>query len=138
MRTSPAVTCLLTLIVGVTWASAEQRPEDRAPSETIESGRDTYVFYCAACHGRTGKGDGPVASSLKAVPPDLTTLSKRKRGRFPEADVTAFIIGRRPAAHGSGEMPVWGPLFRELNPYDSRIDARLSRLVEYLKSIQVK
>jgi mono/diheme cytochrome c family protein len=133
MRTSLAVTCLL--IVGVTWARAEQRAEDRAPSETIESGRDTYVFYCAACHGRTGKGDGPVASSLKAAPPDLTTLAKRKGGPFREAEVTAFIVGRRPAAHGSGEMPVWGPLFRELN---SRIDARLSRLVEYLKSIQVK
>jgi hypothetical protein len=35
-------------------------------------------------------------------------------------------------------MPVWGPLFRELNPHDSRIDVRLLRLVEYLKSIQAK
>ena len=63
---------------------------------------------------------------------------KRHPLQMGEAEVTAFIVGRRPAAHGSGEMPVWGPLFRELNPYDSRIDARLSRLVEYLKSIQVK
>jgi hypothetical protein len=41
-------------------------------------------------------------------------------------------------AHGTSDMPVWGPLFRELNPYDSRVDVRLSRLVDYLKSIQLK
>ena len=134
---SLAATCFLTLIVGLTWASAEQRPKDRASSETIESGRDTFVFYCAACHGRTGQGDGPVTASLKAAPPDLTTLAKR-RGRFREAEVTAFIMGRRPSAHGSSDMPIWGPLFRELNPYDSKIDVRLLRLVDYLKSIQRK
>ena len=64
MRTSLAAACFF--VIGVACAGAAQRPEDRAPSETIESGRDTYVFYCAACHGRAGKGDGPVASSLKA------------------------------------------------------------------------
>jgi mono/diheme cytochrome c family protein len=136
MRTSLAAACFF--VIGVAWAGAAQRPEDRAPSETIESGRDTFVFYCAACHGRAGKGDGPVVSSLKAAPPDLTTLAKRSGGRFREAEVTAFIIGRRPSAHGSSDMPVWGPLFRELNRSDSRIDVRLSRLVDYLKSIQVK
>ena len=138
MKTSLAAACLF--IVGATCAAAGQRPEDRAPSETIESGRDTYTFYCAPCHGRIGKGDGPVVPALKAAPPDLTTLAKRRGGRFPQADVTAFLtgIGRRPAAHGSSEMPVWGPLFRELNPFDSRIDVRLLRLVDYLQSMQVK
>jgi hypothetical protein len=75
---------------------------------------------------------------LAKAPPDLTTLEKRGGGRFDEAEITAFIIGRRPAAHGTSDMPVWGPLFRELNPYDSRVDVRLSRLVDYLKSIQLK
>lgn len=136
MRTSLAVACFF--VVGVTCASAGQRPKDRAPSENTESGRDTYLFHCAAYHGRTGKGDGPVVSTLKAAPPDLTTLAKRRGGRFPQSEVTAFIVGRRPAAHGSSEMPVWGPLFQELNPFDSRIDVRLLRLVDSLKSIQVK
>ena len=137
MRTSLTAACLF--VAGVTCGAAGQRPEDRVPSETtIESGRDTYLFHCAACHGRTGKGDGPVGSTLKAAPPDLTTLAKRRGGRFPQADVTVFIVGRRPSAHGSSDMPVWGPLFRELNPFDSRVDVRLSRLVDYLKSMQVK
>jgi mono/diheme cytochrome c family protein len=112
--------------------------QDRGPSEISESGRDTYVFHCASCHGRTGTGDGPVAAALKIAPPDLTTLAKRAGGRFPEAQVTAFILGRRAPSHGSREMPVWGPLFRELNPFDSQVDVRLSRLIEHLESIQVK
>jgi hypothetical protein len=79
-----------------------------------------------------------MVSVLTTAPPDLTTLAKRRGGRFDEADITAFIVGRRPLAHGTSDMPVWGPLFRELNPFDSRVDVRLSRLVSYLKSIQVK
>ena len=140
IRTRLAAACFL--VIGVMSASASQRPDDggnaAAPSGIIESGRETYVFHCAACHGRTARGDGPVAPVLKAVPPDLTTLAKRRGGRFEDAAVTAFIVGPRPEAHGTSEMPVWGPLFRELNPFDSRVDVRLSRLVDYLKSIQVK
>jgi mono/diheme cytochrome c family protein len=136
MTTSLAVAAFF--VAGVTCASAGQGAGDRAPSDIIESGRETYLFHCAACHGRTGKGDGPVVSSLKAAPPDLTTLAKRRGGRFPQAQISAFIVGRRPSAHGSSDMPVWGPLFQELNPFDSRIDVRLLRLVDYLKSIQVK
>lgn len=134
----PRLAAACVLVVGVTGATASQLSGDSGPSDTIESGRDTYVFHCAACHGRTARGDGPVAPALKIVPPDLTTIAKRRGGRFDDAEVTMFIVGRRRAAHGTSEMPVWGPLFRELNPYDSRVDVRLSRLVDYLESIQVK
>jgi mono/diheme cytochrome c family protein len=127
------------IVIGMTSVGAAQRPDDRAvPSENIESGRDTYAFHCAACHGRAGKGDGPVAPTLRAAPPDLTTIARRRGGRFPQAEVTALIVGRRPAAHGSSDMPVWGPLFRELNPFDSKVDVRLLRLVDHLQSIQIK
>lgn len=44
----------------------------RANKVSIERGRDRYIIYCAVCHGRTGKGDGPVGK--KYVPPtDLTS-----------------------------------------------------------------
>lgn len=137
MRSWIATACFLS--IGATCAGASQRPDTGAgPLQTIESGRDTYLFHCAACHGRTGTGDGPMVSVLTTAPPNLTTLAKRRGGRFNEAEVAAFIVGRRPLAHGTSEMPVWGPLFQELNPFDSRVDVRLSRLVAYLKSIQVK
>jgi mono/diheme cytochrome c family protein len=117
-----------------------QRPADQPPGDTIESGRETYLFHCASCHGRDGGGNGPVAPALKTRPPDLTTVARRRGGKFPEMEMIALVTGkgRVTPAHGSSDMPVWGPLFRELNPFDSRVDVRLNRLIGYLESIQVK
>lgn len=136
LSTTAALIAALELVC----ATAGQQSPPPGSNEVIESGRETYFFHCAACHGRNGKGDGPVVPALKAPPPDLTTLAKRRGGRYPRAEITAFITGkgRDLAAHGSGDMPVWGPLFRELNPFDSRIDVRLLRLNDHLESIQAK
>ncbi len=44
----------------------------RASKASIERGRNRYGIYCAVCHGKTGRGDGPVGK--KYVPPtDLTS-----------------------------------------------------------------
>ena len=43
-------------------ASAQDYPPDRA------RGKAVYERYCLACHGPTGRGDGPGAASLK-IPP---------------------------------------------------------------------
>lgn len=139
MLRSSAVAAFL-FVFGVPSAFTGQRPEERTPLETIEPGRDTYLFHCAPCHGRGGKGDGPVVPALKAPPPDLTTLATRGGGRFPRAEVSTFVTGRgrASAAHGSSDMPIWGPLFRELNPFDSKIDVRMIRLIDHLESIQMK
>ena len=67
-------------------------------------------------------------------------LAKRRGGRFSRAEVTAFVAGlsRTAPAHGSSDMPVWGPTFRAQEALDSRISVRLLNVVEYLESIQVK
>jgi mono/diheme cytochrome c family protein len=103
-------------------------------------GRDLFELYCASCHGRDGKGAGPVASSLKNPPPDLTTIARRT-GTFPRARVEAFITGEgeRPApSHGSKEMPVWGPIFRGLDSSEAMNKARIANIVTYIESIQAK
>ena len=38
----------------------------------LEKGRGLYKAHCAACHGDTGKGDGPGAGVLKPAPRDHT------------------------------------------------------------------
>jgi hypothetical protein len=55
-------------------------------------------------------------------------------------DIEAFVAGsgRAIAAHGSGVMPVWGPIFRSLDPSDLRVKVRIANLVDYLASIQTK
>ena len=118
--------------------TADGRSNTQA-AEVIESGAETYMAHCAACHGRTGVGDGPVAATLRQKPSNLTTIARRRGGKFPRVEVTDFILGRsRVGAHGTRDMPVWGPLFREINPADSQVDVRLTRLVDHLESLQLK
>jgi len=103
------------------------------------SAQEMYVAYCAACHGKDGKGDGPAASALKVAPPDLTTLAKRNNGVFPGDRVYRTIGGQiEIAAHGSKEMPVWGGLFRSIDSADSFTLLRLKNLTGYIESLQVK
>jgi mono/diheme cytochrome c family protein len=105
------------------------------------AGSDLYQAYCASCHGRQGKGDGPTVPALKARLPDLTTLARRNGGIFPSARVAALVThGEALAspAHGSREMPVWGPIFRALDPNDTRATVRISSIVEFVASMQVK
>lgn len=111
-----------------------------SPTEVTESGRATFLAHCAPCHGRDAKGRGPVAPALTTAPPDLTTLATRNGGRFARGRLSSYVLGRRrpPAAHGTSEMPVWGPLFRALNPSESQIDIRLERLLDHLESLQVR
>ena len=105
------------------------------------AGRDLFESYCASCHGRDGKGSGPVAPALKTSPPDLTTLTRRTGagGTFPRARVESFVTGtgdRLTPAHGSTEMPVWGPIFRGLDPRDATNKVRISNIVSYIESLQ--
>jgi len=113
---------------------------EQPPSPT---GAMMYQRYCASCHGATGKGDGPVAQSLRRPPADLTPVAKRAGGRFDEPTVLAIIDGRRQVAeHGPREMPVWGEVFDEalrgqLYPrYTGLLQSRV--LVDYLRSLQEK
>ena len=102
---------------------------------------DVFRLYCAPCHGRDGKGGGPVATALKTRPPNLTEIARRNGGVFPKARVEEFVTngGAKPSpAHGSVEMPVWGPTFRSLDPSDARVRMRIGNLVDYLESIQTE
>jgi mono/diheme cytochrome c family protein len=105
------------------------------------AGRDLFEFYCASCHGRDGKGGGHVASALKTTPPDLTSLTQRHGGNFPAARVEDAIRGKnqKPTpAHGSSEMPVWGPIFKGLDNRNDVNEERINNLVKYIESIQAK
>ena len=104
------------------------------------SGGDLFRFYCTSCHGRDGKGDGPVAAALNRRPPDLTSIARRNSGRFPTDRVERFVTGdREPSpAHGSADMPVWGPIFQSLDPQDRMNRIRIENVVAFIESIQSK
>ena len=110
-----------------------------APPTSPASGQQMYEAYCASCHGRGGKGDGPAAAALKTPPANLTTLTQRNGGKFPAAHVSEVIRNADISAHGSQEMPVWGPVFRSLSEgRESEVRLRINNLTRYLESIQQK
>ena len=110
------------------------------PSRTSpSSGKDMFTSYCAVCHGTDAKGGGPAVAALKMPPPDLTTMTKRNGGKFPELRVFNTINGDlNMPAHGSKEMPVWGDVFRSMERDNAAQQMRVSNLTKYLESLQTK
>jgi mono/diheme cytochrome c family protein len=134
----------LILAAALGTALTAQTPVKTGPPPTTSpaNGREMYTAYCAACHGVDGKGNGPVAASLKTAPTDLTQLSSKNSGKFPTAEVYTAIKGdphMPTAAHGSTTMPVWGTVFNSMDHHsDSILHLRIANLVKYVESIQAK
>lgn len=102
-------------------------------------GTDIYRAYCASCHGRDATGNGPVAPALNSKVPDLTTIAQRNGGLFPVARVRKIIAGDEVIiAHGSREMPIWGPIFHQVEEDRDYGEVRLQNVTEYLQTLQHK
>ena len=104
-------------------------------------GAQLFERFCASCHGVTGRGDGPVASAVPALVPDVTRLSERQGGKFPEDDVRRIIDGRAVVIyHGTRYMPVWGYEFWVEEGADVEAQERanliINKLVGYIRAIQ--
>ncbi len=106
------------------------------------SGKQMYTSYCASCHGFDGRGNGPVAAALKVAPSDLTVLSKDHNGKFPSTHVMAVLeFGTETPAHGTAEMPIWGPIFGDMDRGSTTHDVqtlRVSNLTRYVETLQAK
>ncbi len=107
---------------------------------SANSGKEMYEAYCATCHGKEGRGHGPVAAALRIPPTDLTVLARQHAGKFPSIKVYRAITGEAGiAAHGSKEMPIWGPIFMSMSyQHESEAHLRVSNLTDYIKSMQQK
>jgi mono/diheme cytochrome c family protein len=107
------------------------------PVTSPASGEEMFNAYCAVCHGKGGKGDGPAATEFKKPPTNLTGLSKHYNGKFPEAYIAQVIqSGPRDAkAHGSKDMPVWGNLFSATDD-SATVKQRVYNLTKYIESLQ--
>jgi mono/diheme cytochrome c family protein len=147
MKIPKGLLLLLAFAVGCvaffgTIVTAQTKPAVQKPYENLiysVKGPDLFRAHCAACHGSEGKGDGPVASTLKTKPADLTVIAKNSGGKFPSTRVLKIISGDEVlASHGSREMPIWGPIFHQVEADQDFGNVRLQNLVKYLESIQQK
>jgi mono/diheme cytochrome c family protein len=132
---------LAALFLAVCAAGARANPaqdQDQLPANYVPPGGQIYKQYCAACHGADAKGNGPVGRTLKMPAPDLTTLAKRHGGKFPFEYVSGVLLFAPGVnSHGSGSMPMWGPLF-EYYYNKSSAQHRIQNLCDYLASLQGK
>lgn len=135
--------CLLVIAASLCIAQQQQTTIKQVPIKYVDpsSGKDMYVAYCASCHGADGMGNGPAASALKTPPTDLTMLAHKNNGTYPAANVYEIIVSSGTAlipAHGSADMPVWGPLFASMSPgsRENGIAMRAGNINDYVKGLQ--
>jgi len=137
-----SVALLLALLVAFACLTAYAQPVVKKVPVTPTSpasGQEMFKTYCAACHGTEGKGNGPAGPALKKQPANLTELTQRNNGKFPELKVFDTIKGDLDMpAHGSRDMPVWGSLFSSISHGSpGEVQMRISNLTDYIKTIQV-
>jgi mono/diheme cytochrome c family protein len=129
----------LLLLSAAIGASRQDTAPTTTPVQTTYSGSDLFKTYCAACHGASAHGDGPLAANMKTPPPDLTRFARRNGGVFSSTLITRIIDGRaRVKGHGGPDMPVWGDAFKASRTGSSEalVKERIDRLAEYLEGIQ--
>jgi mono/diheme cytochrome c family protein len=130
------------LIAGMGYAnpSSPNRVLISVSKTPASSGRQMYENYCAPCHGVDGRGNGPVAASLKKQPADLALLSKNNGGKFPSSHVMSVLeFGIVNPSHGTSDMPVWGPVLGHTGNDGNDVGLlRMSNLSRYLQTLQAK
>jgi mono/diheme cytochrome c family protein len=132
--------CCLSVVLSAQQTKTVKKVAITPPASS--NGEDLFLHYCAVCHGKDARGGGPAASALKKAPADLTQITRRNNGKFPELRVQNVINGEDVlAAHGSRDMPTWGEALRSLQATGQTggtSELRIYALIKYLESIQAK
>jgi mono/diheme cytochrome c family protein len=144
MRHPTALFSLISILLLLATSAVAQKPTLPGDSPQsplyVPTGERMYKQYCSSCHGLDAKGHGPASATLKLPPPDLTTLAQRHGGKFPYDYVSGLLLfGPGLKAHGTSEMPAWGPVFMFLDKQNEAVvRQRIRNLSEYLASLQEK
>jgi len=141
IRSAVLLMALLFLTVTVAMAQETKKTIKKSSIQQTSAGSGEEMFnaYCAVCHGKEGKGDGPAASEFKIPPANLSLLAVNNNGKFP-SDYVAQVIQNGPRdakAHGSKDMPVWGALFKSIGD-SAQVKQRIFNLSKYIENLQAK
>ena len=140
-------TVVLTIFAGTAFGEVVIKEAPLQWEDVAElDGDEVFNNLCSACHGTSGKGDGPAVSALEKGVPDLTALAANNDGVYPHRKVENVISGKhRVVTHGAIDMPLWGEQFMYLRPgpginsFPRRYYARerIHTLSTYIESLQV-
>lgn len=132
-----AVVAVAVVLMAAPAVPSEETTDDYGATRVGES---LYAAYCTSCHGATAEGDGPLASSLRVAPANLTVLKQANGGNFPFDQVVKKIDGtEKVKGHGSSDMPIWGKAFKKVDETatDEAVEDKVRALAFYVKSLQV-
>ena len=122
-------------------AQSQQSSGDRDAQARISiEGSRIFQYRCAACHGVDGRGHGSASATLNHKPANLTLISQRNGGKFPYEQVKEIIEGKQESrlARGERQMPLYGPIFHEIDADQDWGEVRLDAITKQLESIQQK
>lgn len=80
--------------------------------QRIAAGQEVYAAHCAACHGQSGRGDGPAAAGLDPRPADFTDA------RFMAARSSQQLFGAITNGVADTAMPAWKDALSEEERWD--------------------
>lgn len=119
MKLRPALFVFIILLGNISISIASPPP--------AYEGRRLYVSYCQLCHGPSGKGDGPLAKTMKINPASLQTTIRSRSDTILKKIISGqgkqTITGRDRHNLLSEAMPEWQNVFT-----DSQIDALIAFL----------
>ena len=126
-------------------STAQSQKPSTAPDRDAQAripidGAKIFQRQCATCHGADGRGHGPESIFLKRKPANLTLISQRNAGKFPYERVKETIEGKEPGwqALGNREMPIYGPIFHQVESDQDWGEVRLDAITKHVESIQQK
>lgn len=90
-----------------------------------QKGSETFKTMCSACHGDSGKGDGPAAAALTPKPADFTDP---KRAGEATDEFIYKMVKEGGAANGKSPLMVaWGPVLND--------DQKVRDVAAYVRSL---
>ena len=109
------LTAIAALIAGLGFAAIN-------PAAAAVDAEKVFKFYCAQCHGLTGKGDGPnVTKDFPVNPRNFTNAAEMNK--LTDADMRNVILDGGPSMSKSPMMPPWGKTLT-----DEQVDALIGHL----------
>jgi hypothetical protein len=114
-----------------------------SPLEAQDVGRLLFKKNCIACHGRTGRGDGPASKGLATQPADLTKIAERRDGVWPILEIMSILDGYFENTNQREGMPIFENLLdNDMIESDTGngltllVPSKLVEVVIYLETLQ--
>ncbi|MCF6283327.1 MAG: cytochrome c [Candidatus Polarisedimenticolaceae bacterium] len=108
-----------TLVVGLISTQSLFAETD---NNSVLDGYEIFNHFCFLCHGKDGKGHGPLANKLPVSPANLANSDRV--GRQTDRELFRTIQGTAPHGTVSATMPRWGLAIPE---------SQIHSLVDYIR-----